>query len=179
MYSIPRSLSKLQMTSRWAIPKRHIFDSPMKKHNERRLIKFPAHLLYEVVSDVAHYQEFVPWCKGSRVLQESDKSMKAELEVGFQLLAEKYISNVTLNKPTSVIATSTQTSLFESLKSEWKFTPSSDPNATWVTFNVEFKFKSALYNELSELFLTEVVKNMVRAFEQRCKEVGMRRQRAT
>ena len=121
-----------------------------KKHHERRLLRFPIGLLYKVVSDVSKYQEFVPWCKASRVLQQNDKEMKAELEVGFQYLTEKYISHVKLQKPMSVIATSNQTNIFEYLISEWKFQSASDPNCTWVTFNVEFKFKLALYNEISE-----------------------------
>ncbi len=159
------------------VPWRPFFasESPMKKHHERRLIRYPMEELYEVVADVSKYHEFVPWCKNSKVLEQSDKAMRAELTVGFQLLNERYISNVVLQKPTCVIATSTQTNLFEYLKSEWKFSPSSDPNATWVTFNVQFKFRLALYNEISELFMEEVVKNMVKAFESRCRVIHQHR----
>ena len=142
------------------------------RHQERKLVKFPVSRLYDVVSDVDKYQEFVPWCVNSRVVSHNGNKMTAELSVGFQLLTEKYISHVELNKPNSVSAISTQANLFEYLKSEWKFTPSSsDPNATWVTFQIDFKFKLALYNELSEFFMQQVVKKMVQAFELRCKQL--------
>lgn len=148
-------------------------ESPLKKHHERRLIKYPINDIYEVVADVARYHEFVPWCKASKVIEIDNNSnaMRAELAVGFQYLTERYISNVSYQKPSIVTATSSQTGIFDILKTEWKFAPSSDPNSTWVTFHVEFKFKSALYNELSELFLAEVVKNMVKAFEDRCRVI--------
>jgi ribosome-associated toxin RatA of RatAB toxin-antitoxin module len=139
-----------------------------KKHFERKLIKQSVATLYEVVSDVNRYHEFVPWCKSSRVITRSGQSMTAELEVGFNVFAEKYVSKVEAVEPTSVTAISSQTNLFEYLRTEWKFTPASDPSTTWVTFQVDFKFKSAMYNQLSTLFLQEVVTKMVKAFEQRC-----------
>lgn len=143
----------------------------MKRHHERRLLRFSQSLLFEVVSDVSQYAQFVPWCKQSTVLTRLDaKHMTAELQVGFQVFSERYLSHVTIESPKRVIAISKQTQLFDHLRSEWNFSPSSsDPqNATWVTFAIEFQFKSALYNEVSELFMQEVVKKMVKAFETRC-----------
>ena len=37
---------------------------------------------------------FVPWCVGSRVLKHETKRCEAELEIGFKLLSEKYLSHV-------------------------------------------------------------------------------------
>jgi len=149
-----------------------------RKHFERKLIKQPAAILYNVVSDVRRYNEFVPWCKRSQVLQTASNGMTAELEVGFNIFTEHYISNVTVDEPNQVNAVSTDTILFEYLKTEWKFTPASDPSSTWVTFQVDFQFKSSLYNEVAKLFMTEVVGQMVQAFENRCKVVTAERARA-
>lgn len=157
---------------------RHFFQqlSPAsKRHHERKLIRYPASLLYEVVSDVEHYYEFVPWCQKSKILQKSDSNLSAELTVGFKYLTEQYVSQVQLQPPKVVTAQSNQTNLFEFLRTEWKFTPAQDPNCTWVSFQVDFKFRSALYNELSEFFMSEVVHNMVKAFEERCKYLAKNR----
>lgn len=152
---------------------------PLKKHHERRLLRFPAPLLYEVVSDVAHYEKFVPWCKRSTVLSRSPSTMKAELEVGFQMFSERYLSEVALDPNRSVVASSSHTQLFEHLRSEWHFQAASGDasNSTWVNFSVEFRFKSAVYNEVSELFMQEVAKKMVRAFEQRCRDLQAAREK--
>lgn len=141
----------------------------MKRHHERKLIKYPPELLYEVVSDVDKYHEFVPWCQKSKVLVRNKDSMSAELTVGFKYFTEKYISQVQLKPDKFVSACSAQTNLFEYLKTEWKFSPAQTPGTTWVSFQVDFKFRSALYNEVSEFFLNEVVCNMVKAFEERCR----------
>lgn len=75
--------------------------------------------LYDVVSDVDQYHLFVPWCTYSRVLStkiiqgasaKKDQGhtgavttvMKAELGVGFQAFRERYVSEVTCEKPRKV-----------------------------------------------------------------------------
>lgn len=149
-----------------------------KKHYERKLITQPITTLYTVVSDVSKYHEFVPWCKKSDVLTNDGKHMTAELEVGFNIFTERYISKVETAEPTWVSAVSVDTNVFDYLKTEWKFTPASDPKSTWVTFQVEFQFKSAVYNELSKLFLQEVITKMVKAFEARCVVVQQQAKKA-
>jgi ribosome-associated toxin RatA of RatAB toxin-antitoxin module len=94
--------------------------------------------------------------------------MEAELVVGFGMLNEKYLSRVTMEKPASVVATSSQSNVFEFLRTQWKFTPTSNAKGTWVSFEIDFKFKSAIYANFANLFMQEVVDKQVKAFEQRC-----------
>ncbi len=144
-----------------------------KKHYERKLIPHPIATIYGVVANVDKYREFVPWCKSSTVISSSGDHLTAELEVGFNIFSERYISKVEMREPNMVSAISTDTNVFEYLKTEWKFTPANDPKTTWVTFQVDFQFKSAVYNELSKLFLQEVITKMVKAFETRCTAVQL------
>ena len=111
-----------------------------KKHHERRLLQFTTDQCYNVVSDISKYRNFVPWVQDSIILNQDKNHMEAELVVGYQIFSERYISNVTLNEPVSVIAVSNQTNLFEHLRTEWKFSPSQDSKCCWVTFQVDFQF---------------------------------------
>lgn len=47
--------------------------------------------MYDVVSSVESYSQFVPWCVGSTVLRNRADGcyIEAELEVGFQAFAER------------------------------------------------------------------------------------------
>lgn len=48
--------------------------------------------LYNVISKVEDYNKFVPWCRKSMVVKRvGDSYMEAELEVGFQMLRERWV----------------------------------------------------------------------------------------
>lgn len=58
--------------------------------------RFTPEQLYSVVADVDRYQQFLPWCTKSRVLQGRSGDFQAELEIGFPPLVERYTSEVTV-----------------------------------------------------------------------------------
>lgn len=114
------------------------------------------------------------------------KSFKARLDVGFPPLRESYVSHVSMIKPQLVKAISRDTKLFEYLINEWKFHPyhisdkPSSPgdvnsldkeNCCLVEFYVSFKFRSILYTQFSNLFLDQIVKQMVKAFTYRAEKL--------
>ena len=132
--------------------------------------RFPNHHVYNVVANVNDYKYFVPWCVDSRITkQTSPYFMEAQLAVGFQLFSERYTSEVTLEPQTKIIVHAKQTQLFHYLTNEWSFQPGPHPyQDTWLSFKVDFQFRSLLYAQASHLFFDEVVSKMVAAFERRC-----------
>ncbi|KAK4530138.1 hypothetical protein CCYA_CCYA03G0995 [Cyanidiococcus yangmingshanensis] len=143
-----------------------------RSFEESKLVPFTTHELYSVVADVERYQEFVPWCTGSRVVRRfGERLLEAELKVGFQLFHEEYISLVRLEPGRAVRATATTSRLFENLVNEWRFRPAENPKESWVYFYVDFRFRSPLYRTAVDLFFNEVAKKMVRAFEERAQVV--------
>ena len=76
-----------------------------------RFRKFSAHLiyrrysvdqLYDVVANVDDYKYFVPWCVASKTFEQSETHARADLEVGFPPISEKYTSVLTLARPNLV-----------------------------------------------------------------------------
>mgnify|MGYP003975891965 CR=1 FL=1 len=149
-----------------------------KTHSERMLIPCSPAQVYAVVKDVTQYKEFVPWCTDSRVLDvdgeatSDGETMRAELEVGFGIFKERYVSLVTLDAPRSIIVSSMETSVLDFLETRWHFLPKgADPNQCWVSFQIEFRFKSELHDSVSSMFMHQVVENMGKAFKDRCAQV--------
>ncbi|KAK9818010.1 hypothetical protein WJX72_005662 [[Myrmecia] bisecta] len=142
-----------------------------KHYHERRLLGWSREQLFEVVTDVDKYVEFVPWCQKSKVLCRKPGYVEAELEVGFKLFVERYTSQVWLHPPGKVVSKVADSTLFDHLDSTWDFKPGPSPDLTWLTFNVDFAFKSQLYTHVASVFFDEVVKRMMSAFEQRCRQL--------
>eukprot|EP00891_Asterochloris_glomerata_P001313 jgi/Astpho2/1313/Aster-06185 len=147
-------------------------DDCNKDYKERRLIGYSPQQLYSVVAAVEHYREFVPWCQKSELIKkEEDKYLEAVLEVGFKLFVERYTSQVFLKPGHQVISKVYDSTLFDHLDSTWDFAVGPAPTSTWLTFSVDFGFKSPLYRHIAAVFFEEVVARMVGAFEQRCQHL--------
>ncbi|XP_069041770.1 coenzyme Q-binding protein COQ10 homolog, mitochondrial [Lepisosteus oculatus] len=135
--------------------------------SESRLLRYTPEQMYNLVACVDQYQQFVPWCKSSKVINRHSGSLRAQLEIGFPPLMERYTSEVMFVPNHQIRAVCTDGSLFSHLETVWRFFPgaSSQPDTCNVEFSVLFEFKSLLHSQLATVFFEDVVKQMVSAFE--------------
>lgn len=132
--------------------------------------------VYSVVSEIAKYQEFIPYCIESFVNNRNPndgRPTEAGLRVGFRQYDEKFICQVTCQSNVdddvnkfSVIAASISHNLFHVLYSKWTIKPHpTRPNASEVELVLRFKFKSMLYNSVSSIFAKSVTELVMKAFD--------------
>ncbi|KAL8182544.1 UNVERIFIED_CONTAM: hypothetical protein K2H54_057926 [Gekko kuhli] len=143
------------------------------EYEEVHRLGYSIEQMYDVVADIASYRLFVPWCTGSHVLSCRNEFSRAELEVGFPPLVERYISEISLVPRRQIQAVSKDGRLFQHLETLWQFGPglAGHPDTCTLSFYVSFEFKSILHSQLANLFFDEVVKQMVSAFEHRAEKL--------
>ena len=62
------------------------------KYREKKILNYKPEQLFDLVSDIKKYPEFLPWCLGSRVKKISHKQLNADLIVGMRIYREIFIS---------------------------------------------------------------------------------------
>ncbi|XP_058862588.1 coenzyme Q-binding protein COQ10 homolog, mitochondrial isoform X3 [Acipenser ruthenus] len=133
------------------------------EYSESKLLGYSTEQMYNVVANVENYQQFVPWCKSSKIISQRNQAVCKNC------------------------------SLFNHLETVWRFSPGApaQPETCTLHFYVSFEFRSLLHSQIATVFFNDVVKQMVTAFEKRaarmygpqaviqeCEENAVRRRRA-
>jgi len=137
----------------------------MPTHAEKRNIKHSSQHMFDLVSDVEKYPEFLPWCVGIRLKERTNKKIKADMIIGYKMFREKFSCKVELNSPDRIDVVYEQ-GPFKYLNNHWIFIDKNDGTCL-IDFFVDFEFKSTLLQKVIEMVFNEAVKIMVHAFEKR------------
>lgn len=73
----------------------------MPTHSEIRQSPYTPKQLFDLVADIEHYPEFLPWCRAARINERHPEYFIGELIISFSHLTERYTSKVMLVHPTS------------------------------------------------------------------------------
>ena len=137
----------------------------MPKHSETRHLPYTPEQMFDLVADVGRYAEFLPWVVAVRVRADSETEMTADLIVGFMALREKFTSKVTKERPTYVHVDYLEGPLAY-LHNDWTFRPDGE-GGCFVDFNVDFAFRSRIFEALAGQMFGLALRKMIGAFEER------------
>ncbi len=141
----------------------------MPKHSEKRVLPYTAEQMFLLVSDVARYPDFLPWCKAAHILSRDEDGLVADLVVGTKLFQEKFTSRVTFERPSSIVVQYVAGPLSH-LSNAWGFEPKGE-KACEVSFNVDFDFRSPILSAAMAAFFDRAMAKMVEAFEKRARQL--------
>ena len=137
----------------------------MPRHSETKHLPYSPEQLFELVADVARYDEFLPWVVAVRIRSSSETETVADLIVGFNAFKERFTSRVVKSRPARVCVEYVEGPL-KYLHNEWTFEPAPD-GGTNLGFTVDFAFKSRLFESLAGAMFDRALRRMTNAFEQR------------
>lgn len=141
----------------------------MPRHKETRRLPYTPEQMFDLVSDVDRYDEFLPWVAAVRIRSNSETEMVADLLVGFKALKERFTSRVTKERPRAIHVDYLDGPL-KYLKNDWTFEPDGEGGCV-VGFLVDFEFRSRLFEAIAGQMFGIALKKMVGAFETRAQQL--------
>ena len=150
----------------------------MPAHKERREVLHSPEQLFDLVSNIESYPEFLPWCAGVRVRERGKAGENdiviADVLISYKMFREKFRSRVELDPQALTIDVEYLNGPFKHLNNHWRFEPKGE--GTTVDFAVDFEFKSRVMDRMVSGMFDRAVHKVVTAFFDRADELyGMPR----
>jgi ribosome-associated toxin RatA of RatAB toxin-antitoxin module len=133
------------------------------------LVTFTAAQMYALVTDVARYPEFLPWCASARVEELSPSERLAAISVVRGAFRTQFTTRNTA-RPDSQILMDLVEGPFSRLTGRWNF-DSIGERGSRVRFRVEFEFKSRLMAAAFSPVFESVCDKIVDAFVMRAQNM--------
>ena len=126
--------------------------------------------MYNLVTDVPRYPEFLPWCREARIVEQHADGVTATLGLGVAGINQHFTTRNTHEAPHRV-----QLALvdgpFSHLEGHWRFDALDDGRACKVSLSLSYQMASGpLAAWLTPVF-DKIAANLVQAFVQRAERV--------
>jgi len=125
--------------------------------------------MYNLVNDVDHYPEFLPWCSDGRLISSSDEQICGEIEVSRAGIRQRFTTCNRLEKDRR-IEIGLKEGPFKRLDGYWLFTPLRE-DACKVELVLNFEFSGALINKAFGKVFNQIAITLVDAFCKRAEEL--------
>lgn len=134
------------------------------------LVHYSPHEMFELVNDVGSYASFLPWCRSSAVLSETDTEMQASVEIAKGVLNKTFTTHNKLIRDKR-IDMDLVNGPFNKLNGFWQFDALKTENTCKVILELEFEFDNAMISLAARPIFTQIANSLVDAFCKRAVEV--------
>ncbi|HYW57278.1 MAG TPA: type II toxin-antitoxin system RatA family toxin [Polaromonas sp.] len=144
----------------------------MKTVNKSVLIWYSAAEMFALVTDVASYPQFLPWCDEAEVINETAAGMTAKVGMAIAGIHQSFTT-----ENTHVVDRKVSLKLvdgpFSKLDGHWDFTPLGDgtERACKVNFSLRYDFDNAALAALVGPVFDKIAGSLVDAFVKRAGQV--------
>lgn len=144
----------------------------MKTVTKSVLIWYSPEEMYVLVTDVAQYPQFLPWCDHSKIVEEDALGMTAELGISFSGIRQTFTTRNT-HVPHSEVNLQLVDGPFSRLDGQWRFVALGDGSqrACKVELSLNYGFDNATLGALVGPVFDKIAANMVDAFVKRAQQI--------
>ena len=137
----------------------------MVKHSVKKRLNYSNKQMFDLISDVGQYPDFLPWCISTNIYNQSSNIFYSDMEIGFKLIKERFTSKVTVIESKKVYSEAIS-GPFKKMNNIWEIDYVSDKECE-INLSIEFEFKSFLLQNIIGKLFENTSKNMIIAFEER------------
>ncbi len=134
------------------------------------LVHYSPAEMYKLVNGVSNYADFLPWCRSSSVISESESEMTASVEIAKGVLNKTFTTRNTLHKDYR-IELQLVDGPFKKLSGYWQFDTLKTENACRVNLELEFEFDNAMMSIAAKPIFTQIANSLVDSFCKRAVDV--------
>lgn len=144
----------------------------MKTVHKSVLIWYSPQEMYELVTAVADYPKFLPWCDHARVLEAHDGGVTAEVGIAFSGIRQTFTTR-NEHEPGRQVAMHLVNGPFSKLEGRWTFAPVGEgaQRACKVELNLQYGFSNAVLGKLVGPVFDRIAASLVDAFVKRAEQV--------
>ena len=137
--------------------------------NKSALVHHSTKQMFDLVNDVESYPQFLPWCRSTKLLSQTEEKICGQLEVARVGISQTFS---TCNRlfPYERIEIELAEGPFRELKGEWRFTALQE-DACKVELELEFEFTGKLINTAFGAVFSQIANSLVDSFCKRSDEV--------
>jgi len=147
----------------------------MPQFTTTRRVRHAAAQMFDLVADVERYPEFVPLCSSLKVRRrieepEGVEILIADMSVSYKVIHERFVSRVTLDRPSLQILVEYLEGPFSHLENRWTFHPKGERTCE-IEFFISYDFRSRMLGILMGSMFDLAFRRFAAAFEQRADRI--------
>lgn len=144
----------------------------MKTVQKSVLIWYSPQEMFDLVTSVQQYPQFLPWCDHTRVLEQDDNGMLAEVGIALSGIRHSFVTR-NLHEPGRRVQMQLVKGPFSRLDGDWHFHTVGDGSqrAARVELLLNYGFDSGTLSKVVGPVFDRIAASMVDAFVKRAEQV--------
>ncbi|MCK5697125.1 MAG: type II toxin-antitoxin system RatA family toxin [Gammaproteobacteria bacterium] len=126
------------------------------------LIPYSSAKMYDLVADVDHYQDFLPWCGGSQILNQTNDEIQGQVRIQ-HLGMDKTFTTLNRMQKNKMIEMKLIDGPFKHLQGFWRF-DALEENGCKIALDLEFEFSNRVMSLAFGPIFSQIADSMVDAF---------------
>ena len=129
------------------------------------LIRRSADEMFDLVTDVGDYPNFLPWCGGVEIRRQDESGMEAKIDIKFKGIKQHFATRNTHHRPTRIDMEFAD-GPFRKFTGCWRFTPLR-ADACKIEFALHYEFTNIILEKIIGPVFTHIANTFVESFVKR------------